>query len=48
MLSADEKTSFQAYYEAMATPFQWKFTRYGLLALLTRLEEQQASLPLAA
>jgi hypothetical protein len=44
----DRLLRFQAHYEAMATPFQWTFTRYDLLALLTRLEEQQASLPLAA
>jgi|GEM_PF-1301443 len=39
---------FQERYEALAQPFEWRFTRYDLLALLDRLEEQQRRLPLAA
>jgi hypothetical protein len=39
---------FQAHYEAIAQPFEWRFTRYDLLALLTRLEEQELRLPIAA
>ncbi len=39
---------FQERYEQMAQPFQWKFTRQDLTALLAKLEAQRASLPLAA
>jgi hypothetical protein len=39
---------FQEHYEAIAQPFEWRFTRFDLLALLTRLEEQQFRLPMAA
>ena len=44
----DRLLRFQEHYEAMATPFQWRFTRSDLLALLARLNEQQPSLLLAA
>ena len=37
----DRLLRFQAHYEAMATPFQWTFTRYDLLALLTRLRSSR-------
>jgi hypothetical protein len=30
--------AFQAYYEAMAEPFEWKFTRADLVKLLQRLD----------
>jgi hypothetical protein len=33
---------FQAYYESVATPFEWKFTRADLNALLTRLQAKAA------
>ena len=36
---------FQAYYETMARPFEWKFTRADLddlLAKLARQEQQKA------
>ena len=39
---------FQERYEQMAQPFQWKFTRQDLAALLTKLEDQRVPLPLAA
>jgi hypothetical protein len=39
---------FQERYEQIAQPFQWKFTRQDLMALLAKLEAQRASLPLAA
>ncbi len=44
----DRLLRFQEHYEAIAKPFEWRFTRYDLLALLDRLEEQQRRLPLAA
>jgi len=44
----DRLLRFQEHYEALAQPFEWRFTRYDLLALLDRLEEQQCRLPLAA
>ena len=39
---------FQERYEQIAQPFQWKFTRQDLTALLAKLETAKASLPLAA
>jgi hypothetical protein len=33
---------FQRHYEATATPFDWRFTRQDLSALLTRLSRQAA------
>jgi transposase len=44
----DRLLRFQAHYEALAQPFEWRFTRYNLLAVLDRLEEEQNRLPLAA
>lgn len=44
----DRLLRFQERYEVLAKPFEWRFTRYDLLALLDRLEEQQRRLPLAA
>ena len=32
--------AFQAHYEAMAQPFEWKFTRHDLAKLLTKLRSQ--------
>jgi hypothetical protein len=37
---------FERRYEAAATPFEWKFTRQDLRALMARLEEKE--LPHAA
>jgi len=45
---AERLRRFQAHYEAIARPFEWRFTRYDLLALLDRLEERNVALPLAA
>ena len=39
---------FQEHYEQLAEPFEWRFTRYDLLALLDRLEARELALPLAA
>ena len=44
----DRLLQFQAHYEAIARPFEWRFTRYDLLALLDRLEEQQVRQAMAA
>ena len=43
----DRLLQFQEHYEAIAQPFEWRFSRYDLLALLARLEEREL-LPLAA
>ena len=39
---ADRLLAFQATYETIATPFEWKFTRVDLTRLLQRLAESQA------
>ncbi len=39
---------FQERYEEMAQPFQWKFTRQDLTALLAKLERRKVSFPTAA
>ena len=44
----DRLLRFQERYEQMAQPFQWKFTRQDLAAILTKLEGRRAALPLAA
>jgi len=44
----DRLLRFQERYEQMAQPFQWKFTRQELTALLAKLENGKAALPLAA
>jgi DDE superfamily endonuclease len=44
----DRLLRFQEHYEAIARPFEWRFTRYDLFALLARLEEREFPLPLAA
>lgn len=40
--------SFQDYYESIAKPFQWKFTRDDLLDLLNVIEPQPIALDAAA
>ena len=40
--------TFQADYEVLARPFEWKFTRADLARLLERLAARAASLPEAA
>jgi len=44
----DRLLRFQEHYQAIARPFEWRFTRYDLLALLDRLEARHWALPLAA
>jgi len=44
----DRLLRFQEHYKAIAKPFEWRFTRYDLPALLDRLDEQQLQLSLAA
>jgi hypothetical protein len=44
---ADRLLAFQATYETIATPFEWKFTRVDLTRLLQRLAESQALRPAA-
>lgn len=46
----DRLLRFQAHYEEIATPFEWKFTRADLDALMHRLDRHQSprSLPQAA
>ena len=44
---ADRLLAFQTHYEAIATPFQWKFTRSDLALLLERLPEREALRPAA-
>jgi len=39
---------FEHYYNAVAKPFDWKFTRDDLAATLTRLAEREPQLQLAA
>jgi hypothetical protein len=43
---AERLLQFQSYYEALATPFQWRFTRADLHALLAKTRAQ--TLPWAA
>jgi len=38
---------FERYYEASAAPFEWKFTRADLAALLRRLAAHQSLQPAA-
>ena len=40
--------AFQARYEGLAQPFEWKFTRADLSALLERLAARSVTLPEAA
>ena len=44
----DRLLRFQVHYEAIAQPFEWRFTRADLSALLERLEQRDRALPLAA
>ncbi len=44
---AERLLAFQASYEAIATPFQWKFTRSDLALLLERLPGPEALRPAA-
>ena len=44
----DRLLRFQTHYAAIAQPFEWRFSRYDLLALRDRLEHRDWALPLAA
>ena len=44
----DRLLRFQVYYTQHARPFQWRFTRQDLLALLARLNPPETALPRAA
>ena len=39
---------FQQYYESIATPFEWKFTRADLMAMMKKFYTQPNSARLAA
>lgn len=40
--------AFERHYEQLARPFQWKFTRHDLDALLARLERHEPKLRVVA
>jgi len=44
----DRLLRFQARYEQIAQPFQWRFTRQALTALLGQLEAPRTAVPVAA
>jgi DDE superfamily endonuclease len=44
----DRLLHFQEYYERMATPFDWRFTRDDLAKLIKKFAAPPATLPLAA
>lgn len=44
----DRLLGFQSYYESIAKPFEWKFTRHDLLKLLTSIEPLPPALEHAA
>jgi hypothetical protein len=44
----DRLLRFQAHYEAIAQPFESRFTRYAFFGLLDRLEQRDQALLLAA
>ena len=44
----DRLLAFQDHYEAVAHPFQWKFTRRDLDALLAKIDDRLAALAAAA
>jgi hypothetical protein len=43
---AERLFNFERYYETIAHPFEWKFTRADLNALLARMRIQDAELEL--
>ena len=45
---AERLLRFQEYYERMATPFDWRFTRADLARLTRKFAVEPSSLPLAA
>ena len=44
---AERLYGFERYYESIATPFEWKFTRQDLAALLEKLKPSEAHRPAA-
>jgi hypothetical protein len=40
--------AFQGYYERIATPFEWRFTKDDLAALMRKLDAHVTALPVAA
>jgi hypothetical protein len=44
----DRLLAFQRYYESIGVPFDWRFTRDDLTALMQKLDGKGAALPLAA
>jgi hypothetical protein len=40
--------TFQGYYERIATPFEWRFTKDDLAALLQKLDRHATAPPVAA
>ena len=43
MAAVEERLlAFQRYYEALARPFEWRFTRRDLAELLEKLERQSS------
>jgi len=44
---AERLYRFERYYESIAAPFQWKFTRHDLAALLGKLKPSEAHRPAA-
>ena len=47
-VAADRILALQHHYQAIAQPFEWKFTREELARLMTSLSEVQVTLPYAA
>ncbi len=44
----DRLLGFQDYYESIATPFEWRFTKDDLAALMRKLGDHTTALPVAA
>jgi DDE superfamily endonuclease len=44
----DRLLAFQSYYERIATPFEWRFTKDDLAALLRKLDRHATAPPVAA
>ena len=45
---AERRLHFQEHYESLARPFEWKFTKKDLTALLAKLDADTASARSAA
>ncbi len=44
----DRLLAFQAYYESIARPFEWRFTKDDLAALIRKLDGHATALSVAA